>query len=63
MSKSEKTCMETINQVKKFLQKNEKQNKEVLEYIERKLTQIKAEQNIEKNKSAEYVDRLVNNLQ
>ena len=63
MSKSEKTCMETINQVKKFLQKNKKQNKEVLEYIERKLTPIKAEQNIEKNKSAEYVDRLVNNLQ
>ena len=63
MSKSEKTCMETINQVKKFLQKNEKQNKEVLEYIERKLTQIKVEQNIEKNKSAEYVEKLVNNLQ
>ena len=63
MSKSEKTCMETINQVKKFLQKNKKQNKEVLEYIERKLTQIKVEQNIEQNKSAEYVDRLVNNLQ
>lgn len=62
MSKSEKTCMETINQVKKFLQKNEKQNKEVLEYIERKLTQIKVEQNIEKNKSAEYVDKLVDNL-
>ena len=63
MSKSEKTCMETINQVKKFLQKNKKQNKEVLEYIERKLTQIKVEQNIEQNKSAEYVDKLVNNLQ
>ena len=63
MSKSEKTCMETINQVKKFLQKNKKQNKEVLEYIERKLTQIKVEQNIEQNKSAEYIDKLVNNLQ
>ena len=63
MSKSEKTCMETINQVKKFLQKNKKQNKEVLEYIKRKLTQIKVEQNIEQNKSAEYVDKLVNNLQ
>lgn len=61
MSKIENICIETINEIKKFLE-NETDYKIIREYIEKQEEQIQVCQILSKNESAEYIDKLVKTL-
>lgn len=61
MSKLENICLETINEIKKFLE-NRVEYTTINEYINKQEKKIQDCQNLSKNESAEYVDKLVTTL-